>query len=265
MPLPQIQDFPKKTAKKAVDSFFDITTDNIRSGNKIFVGGLGYFSKESRRTTYQSAKKQSHKALPLFRRKYIDKATPLIARAVTRSQTNNMISNMQKGFRKVFAGGDDYVLRKRPGRVKYSNITLKRGYALGESLGHQFRLTHEKQELLHGLIKSMINSYLDLIEGVAVSSPVDVLKSAPEIKRVFISIRGIGPEKANRVYRSIYKSINRALAVGERVMIPEFGTFSVEPKVQRTGRNPQTGKEIKIAAKSVVKFKAGADLSGRVN
>jgi nucleoid DNA-binding protein len=39
-----------------------------------------------------------------------------------------------------------------------------------------------------------------------------------------------------------------------------FGTFSVSSRSARTGRNPQTGKEIKIAAKNVAKFKAGAEL-----
>ena len=43
-----------------------------------------------------------------------------------------------------------------------------------------------------------------------------------------------------------------------------FGSFSVSKRAARKGRNPQTGKEIKIAAKKVVKFKAGADLSSKV-
>jgi len=44
-----------------------------------------------------------------------------------------------------------------------------------------------------------------------------------------------------------------------------FGSFGISNRAARTGRNPQTGKEIKIAAKKVVKFKAGADLSKKVN
>jgi DNA-binding protein HU-beta len=43
-----------------------------------------------------------------------------------------------------------------------------------------------------------------------------------------------------------------------------FGSFSVSRRAARTGRTPQTGKEILIAAKNVVKFKAGAELSGNV-
>jgi DNA-binding protein HU-beta len=50
-----------------------------------------------------------------------------------------------------------------------------------------------------------------------------------------------------------------------RVALVGFGSFSVSKRAARTGRNPQTGKAIKIAAKKVVKFKAGAELAGKVN
>lgn len=52
-----------------------------------------------------------------------------------------------------------------------------------------------------------------------------------------------------------------ALKGGDRVALVGFGSFSVSERAARIGRNPQTGKEIQIAAKKVVKFKAGADLS----
>jgi DNA-binding protein HU-beta len=56
-----------------------------------------------------------------------------------------------------------------------------------------------------------------------------------------------------------------ALKKGDRVSLVGFGSFSVSKRNARTGRNPQTGKEIQIAAKNVVKFKAGAELSDSVN
>ena len=55
-----------------------------------------------------------------------------------------------------------------------------------------------------------------------------------------------------------------ALKKGDRVALVGFGSFAVSKRNARTGRNPQTGKPITIAAKKVVKFKAGADLSGAV-
>ena len=55
-----------------------------------------------------------------------------------------------------------------------------------------------------------------------------------------------------------------ALKGGDRVALVGFGSFSVSERAARVGRNPQTGKEIQIAAKKVVKFKAGADLAKTV-
>ncbi|MEI6576930.1 MAG: HU family DNA-binding protein [Bacteroidota bacterium] len=55
--------------------------------------------------------------------------------------------------------------------------------------------------------------------------------------------------------------ITGALKKGDRVALVGFGSFSVTKRAARKGRNPQSGKEIKIAAKKVVKFRAGANLA----
>lgn len=70
---------------------------------------------------------------------------------------------------------------------------------------------------------------------------------------------------AGRALDSTIEAINKALKKGDRIGLVGFGSFSVSKRAARTGRNPQTGKEIKIAAKKVVKFKAGADLANLVN
>ncbi|MCD4747551.1 MAG: HU family DNA-binding protein [Bacteroidales bacterium] len=57
---------------------------------------------------------------------------------------------------------------------------------------------------------------------------------------------------------------SKALKKGDRVALVGFGSFSVAKRAARIGRNPQTGKELKIPAKKVVKFKAGSDLSKTV-
>ena len=57
------------------------------------------------------------------------------------------------------------------------------------------------------------------------------------------------------------KATTVALKKGDRVALVGFGSFSVAKRSARTGRNPQTGKEITIPAKKVVKFKAGSDLA----
>jgi DNA-binding protein HU-beta len=67
------------------------------------------------------------------------------------------------------------------------------------------------------------------------------------------------------VLNATLEAIAEALANGESVQLIGFGTFSVGERAARTGRNPQTGKEMKIAAKKVARFKAGAALSAAVN
>lgn len=61
------------------------------------------------------------------------------------------------------------------------------------------------------------------------------------------------------------ETVTKTLKKGDKVTLVGFGTFSISKRAARMGRNPQTGKEIKIAAKKVAKFKAGKDLSTRVN
>ena len=58
--------------------------------------------------------------------------------------------------------------------------------------------------------------------------------------------------------------ITKALKKGEAVQITGFGTFDVVKRAARTGRNPATGKEIKIKASKAPKFKAGALLKKAV-
>jgi len=60
------------------------------------------------------------------------------------------------------------------------------------------------------------------------------------------------------------EGVSQSLANGDAVTLIGFGTFSVSERAARTGRNPQTGEAIQIAAKSVVKFKAGKGLKDAV-
>jgi DNA-binding protein HU-beta len=59
-------------------------------------------------------------------------------------------------------------------------------------------------------------------------------------------------------------AVTKELKKGGKVGLVGFGTFSVAKRKAREGRNPQTGKAIKIPAKKVVKFKAGKELAGKV-
>lgn len=59
-------------------------------------------------------------------------------------------------------------------------------------------------------------------------------------------------------------AIAGALAANDKVALLGFGTFSVQEKDARTGINPRTKEKIEIPARKAVKFKAGADLEGKV-
>ena len=75
---------------------------------------------------------------------------------------------------------------------------------------------------------------------------------------------GISKADAKKALDAFVDSTTSTLKSGGRVALVGFGSFSVSNRSARTGRNPQTGKEIQIAAKNVVKFKAGAELNSKV-
>ena len=71
---------------------------------------------------------------------------------------------------------------------------------------------------------------------------------------------GLSKATAEKALKSMIESVGNALKKGDSVSLPSFGTFSIKERAARTGRNPQTGAEIQIPAKNVVKFKAGKGL-----
>ena len=76
---------------------------------------------------------------------------------------------------------------------------------------------------------------------------------------------GISKAAAKAALESLTSNVTSTLKSGGKVALVGWGTWSVSRRAARNGRNPQTGAEIKIAAKNVVKFKAGAGLSSSVN
>lgn len=75
---------------------------------------------------------------------------------------------------------------------------------------------------------------------------------------------GLSKVDAKKALDGFINATSQALSKGDRISLIGFGSFSISERAARTGRNPQTGKEIKIAAKKVVKFKAGAELNKTV-
>ena len=70
--------------------------------------------------------------------------------------------------------------------------------------------------------------------------------------------------KAEDAVSCVFDTITKALKKGQAMTLVGFGTFSVGKRKARVGRNPQTGKEIKIPAKKVPKFSAGKALKSAV-
>ena len=70
---------------------------------------------------------------------------------------------------------------------------------------------------------------------------------------------------AERALSALLDALTGALKGGDKVAIPNFGTFTVSERAARTGKNPQTGAAIQIPAAKAPKFKAGKGLKDAVN
>ena len=69
---------------------------------------------------------------------------------------------------------------------------------------------------------------------------------------------------AGKALDAMTEAIEAALKAGDKLTLTGFGTFEVLNRAARKGRNPRTGKEIKIAASKVVKFRVGKTLKDAV-
>jgi DNA-binding protein HU-beta len=96
------------------------------------------------------------------------------------------------------------------------------------------------------LLKGFNVNKTELIEAIAASA--DISKAA-----------------AGRALDAVVDGVTDSLKKGDQVVLVGFGTFSVKDRAARTGRNPQTGAEIQIAAAKVPSFKAGKALKDAVN
>lgn len=75
---------------------------------------------------------------------------------------------------------------------------------------------------------------------------------------------GLTKADSKKALDAFMDATGEALKSGDKIQLIGFGTFSTSERAAREGRNPQTGATIKIAAKKVVKFKAGAELENNL-
>ena len=76
---------------------------------------------------------------------------------------------------------------------------------------------------------------------------------------------GLSRNESSALVDSVFNEILKSLIEGDDVKISSFGTFIVRNKKERIGRNPKTGEEVPITARSVVTFRASNVLKYRVN
>lgn len=84
------------------------------------------------------------------------------------------------------------------------------------------------------------------------------------IVEAMVKATGCSKKCAGDCLGSILNEVQKSLKMGKDVVLTGFGTFTVSKRKARMGRNPQTGATIKIAAKSVPRFKAGKALKDAV-
>ena len=80
-----------------------------------------------------------------------------------------------------------------------------------------------------------------------------------------LAAAGLSKADSKKAIDTVLESIAGALKAGDKVALIGFGTFSLNERPAREGINPATKEKITIAAKTVVKFKAGAELADAVN
>lgn len=78
-------------------------------------------------------------------------------------------------------------------------------------------------------------------------------------------VTGEAKSRAGEFVDATFGAVQSALAKGEKVVLPGFGTFTPRPRKARTGRNPQTGASVKIPATTIPAFKAGQTLKDLVS
>ncbi|OEY65848.1 DNA-binding protein HU [Marinobacter sp. X15-166B] len=86
----------------------------------------------------------------------------------------------------------------------------------------------------------------------------------PELAAAIAEQTGLNRDKAHEVITAFTDQVSAAAARGDQVSLTGFGTFNVRERAARTGRNPQTGAEIQIAASRTVGFKSGKALKDAV-
>ena len=93
------------------------------------------------------------------------------------------------------------------------------------------------------------------------------MTKADIVEKVYASLNrdGFSKKESAELVDVVFEKIKETLEKGEKIKISGFGNFVVREKDERTGRNPQTGQEIKIAPRRVLTFKPSQVLKNSIN
>ena len=91
------------------------------------------------------------------------------------------------------------------------------------------------------------------------------MTKAELIEKVQEKNSGLSKKEAAELVESIFDTIKESMEAGENIKVSGFGNFVVRDKSARTGRNPQTGEAIEIAARRVLTFKPSGVLKKSLN
>ena len=111
---------------------------------------------------------------------------------------------------------------------------------------------------LSGLEFTPYTSIFDPIQILSIMNKAQLISKIAEDA-------GITNAQAGKALGAVINGVTSTLESGDKLTLVGFGTFSTSECAARKGRNPRTGETLNIAARKVVRFKAGKELAGRVN
>ncbi len=86
-----------------------------------------------------------------------------------------------------------------------------------------------------------------------------------DLIRTSCSQSGFSKQKAREVIETVFELLKKTLESGEEVLISGFGKFSVKKKASRKGRNPATGEQLRLDARTLVTFRCSGVMRDRIN
>jgi DNA-binding protein HU-beta len=187
--------------------------------------------------------------LALAYKKRIDKASPALMRALDCNgkddDCNGPWHEVETTLRAAAKDFEDVAFLLADGTPVFATVSLGKADQAVWNAGVEGFIARGKSLTRDGVPPVGQTTWSTVVDRVAANTGFDT-------EMVALSLRAMGDAGAT------------ALAKGDRVSLVGFGSFSISKRAARTGRNPQTGKEIKIAAKKVAKFKAGKALADTV-